>query len=69
MLEWCLVYVSKKHGRRPTKSTNFDNFWKFGHISLQIKDGHMKVWCENRNMLTNRVTWVIKHHVNMGYYQ
>ncbi|KAF5458767.1 hypothetical protein F2P56_022773 [Juglans regia] len=59
--------VSKKQGRGRTKMTKFDMFRKIGPISLLIKDGDTKVSCQNANVFSGRVTWIIKHYANMGY--
>ncbi|XP_042982775.1 uncharacterized protein LOC122312037 isoform X2 [Carya illinoinensis] len=59
--------VSKKQGRGRAKMTKFDMLRKIGLIPLLIKEGDTKVSCENANVFSGRVTWIIKHYANMGY--
>ncbi|XP_042962028.1 uncharacterized protein LOC122296414 isoform X1 [Carya illinoinensis] len=59
--------VSKKRGRGRAKMTKFDMLRKMGPIPLLIKNGDTKVSCQNANIFSGRVTWIIKHYANMGY--
>ncbi|KAF5481746.1 hypothetical protein F2P56_002375 [Juglans regia] len=56
-----------RRGRGPAKCIEFDKLRKHGKIPLKINDGQTAPCCENANMFTTRVTWILKHHADMSH--
>ncbi|XP_035539745.1 uncharacterized protein LOC118344058 [Juglans regia] len=61
------VSLRQKRGRGAAKSTEFEKVRKYGKISLRIKDGETAPCCENATLFTTRVTWLVKHHVDLSH--
>ncbi|XP_042951939.1 uncharacterized protein LOC122289083 [Carya illinoinensis] len=59
----------KKPGRGPAKCTEFNKLRKHGKIPLKISDGEMAPCCENVEMFTTRISWILKHNADMSYYR
>ncbi|XP_035550036.1 uncharacterized protein LOC109021500 [Juglans regia] len=56
-----------RRGRGPAKCTEFEKLRKHGKVLLKINSGETAPCCENANMFTTRLSWIIKHHCNMSY--
>ncbi|KAG6730733.1 hypothetical protein I3842_01G095400 [Carya illinoinensis] len=61
------VPLSQKRGRGAAKSTEFEKLRKHGKIPLRIKDGETAPCCENATIFTTRVTWLVKHHMDLSH--
>ncbi|KAF5465135.1 hypothetical protein F2P56_015166 [Juglans regia] len=59
--------VQNKRKRGPAKCTEFEKLRKHGKIHLKINDGETAPCCENASMFTTRITWILKHHLDMSY--
>ncbi|KAF5468571.1 hypothetical protein F2P56_012714 [Juglans regia] len=59
--------VQNKRKRGPAKCTEFEKLRKHGKIHLKINDGETSPCCENASMFTTRITWILKHHLDMSY--
>ncbi|KAG6620663.1 hypothetical protein I3842_Q055100 [Carya illinoinensis] len=62
-----LVPPTRKRGRGAAKNLEFDKIRKFGPIALTIKDGETSPCCENYTIFTSRLTWLVKHHVDLSH--
>ncbi|XP_042946930.1 uncharacterized protein LOC122280042 [Carya illinoinensis] len=58
---------TRKRGRGPAKSTEFEKLRKHGKITLKINDGETSPCCENYVVFTTRVTWILKHHGDLSH--
>ena len=48
-------------------NTEFEKLRKHGKIPLRIKDGETAPCCENATHFTTRVTWLVKHHMDLSH--
>ncbi|KAF5465356.1 hypothetical protein F2P56_015372 [Juglans regia] len=60
------VPFSQKHGQGAAKSTKFEKVEKHEKIPLRIKDETV-LSCENATLFTTRVTWLVKHLVDLSH--
>ncbi|XP_042960974.1 uncharacterized protein LOC122295785 [Carya illinoinensis] len=55
----------RKRGRGEAKCTEFEKVRKHGKIPLRIKDGETAPCCENALIFTTRITWLVKHYMDL----